>query len=48
MGILGGEKNPVTGRGSVLDKVLHLSFTNKATSPDLLITRGTMFSDLKQ
>lgn len=47
VGILGGEKNPVTRRNSVLDEGMHLSFTNKPASPDLLITRGVMFSDLK-
>lgn len=47
VGILGGEKNPVIRRNSILDEGVYLSFTNKPTSPDLPITRGIMFSDLK-
>lgn len=40
-------KNPVFRRNSVLDAGMHLNFTNKPTSPDLLITRGIVVSDLK-
>lgn len=41
------KKTPVIRRNSVLDEDMHLGFTNKPTSPDLLITRSVVFSDLK-